>query len=257
MSKLNILKLLLSIILVFAGIDILIKICESINWFRRRNLRQRIFKKIISESTLAEAEDEADFFHNYFHGEDIRFDLNKAVILTDILLTVVMFILFIVETGGSVPAAGMPIIIITRGYLKLPFAWCLMLHYYRIKEVQNHSYPAHTKYNFKTYKDKVLYTLKKIISEYYQFADLSNAINDLNWCIFIIANDYLQISNSISSAKPTSIENKDTTNAATGNGQTSNGNERNQISDADISFHNIERRFSKTKTMIFGERNKI
>ena len=158
-----------------------------------------------------------------------------------------MFVLFIVEIGTeSISEKALPIIIITRGYLKLPFAYCLMIHYFRINNVKNHSYPAHTVYDFKTYKEKVLYTLKKIISEYYQFNDLSNAVNDLNWCIFIIANDYLQISNSISSAKPTSIENKESTT-----------NERNQISGADISFHNIERRFSKTKTMIFGDKNKI
>ena len=38
-SRLNIIKLILIVILVFMGIDTLIKICECINWFRRRNLR--------------------------------------------------------------------------------------------------------------------------------------------------------------------------------------------------------------------------
>lgn len=58
-------------------------------------------------------------------------------------------------------------LIISRSYLKLPFAYCLMIHYLRIKEVQEHSIPSHARYNFKTYKEKVLYTMKKIISEYY------------------------------------------------------------------------------------------
>lgn len=103
-----------------------------------------------------------------------------------------MFVLLIVEIGSkSISEKALPIIIITRGYLKIPFAYCLLVHYFRIKDVQNNSYPSHTMYDFKTYKEKVLYTLKKIISEYYQFNDLSNAVNDLNWCIFIIANDYM------------------------------------------------------------------
>ena len=136
MANQNIMKLLLIVILVFAGIDVLIKMCECINWFRRRNLRQRIFKKIISEQTLAQAEDEADFYHNYFHGEDIRYDLNKTIIVTDILLTIVMFILLIIEIGNeSINEKALPIIIITRGYLKLPFAYCLLIHYFRIKDV--------------------------------------------------------------------------------------------------------------------------
>lgn len=50
--------------------------------------------------------------------------------------------------------------------------------------------------------------MKKIISEYYQFSDLSNAINDLNWCIFIIANDYLKESGS-GSGKPIAGESKE------------------------------------------------
>lgn len=71
------------------------------------------------------------------HQEDVRFDLNRVVILTDMFLTALFFILFFVEKGqaSEIQEKAMPVIIISRAYLKLPFAYCLILHYLRIKEV--------------------------------------------------------------------------------------------------------------------------
>lgn len=55
--------------------------------------------------------------------------------------------------------------------------------------------------HLKSYKDKVLYILQKIIE--YQESDLMGAENfssyipDIKWCIHVIKNDFLQISNSM------------------------------------------------------------
>lgn len=84
-----------------------------------------------------------------------------------------------------------------------------------------------------------MFVLKKIISEYGMYSDLNQAINDLNWCTFIIEHDYLQISNSISSNKPLPSNNND-----------------EKVSAQDITFKNQSRRFSKTTGAMLAH-NKI
>lgn len=51
---------------------------------------------------------------------------------------------------------------------------------------------------FSNYKEKVLFILKKMITNFGNNIILSHPNNDLQWCYFVIENDYLQISNSIS-----------------------------------------------------------
>jgi hypothetical protein len=85
----------------------------------------------------------------------------------------------------------------------------------------------------------VLFVLKKIISEYGMYSDLNSAINDLNWCTFIIEHDYLQISNSISGNKPLPLNTND-----------------EKVSAQDITFKNQNRRFSKTTGAMLAH-NKI
>lgn len=57
--------------------------------------------------------------------------------------------------------------------------------------LSEHKYPRVDCKVFKSYKEKVLFVLKKIVTEYGVYSDLSHAINDLNWCTFIIEHDYL------------------------------------------------------------------
>ena len=54
---------------------------------------------------------------------------------------------------------------------------------------------------FTNYKEKVLFILKKMITSFGDNIILSYPNNDLQWCYFVIENDYLQISNSISVKK--------------------------------------------------------
>ena len=105
--------------------------------------------------------------------------------------------------------------------------------------LSEHKYPKIDKKFFKSYKEKVLFVLKKIVSEYGMYSDLTQAINDLNWCTFIIEHDYLQISNSISSAKPLSANSND-----------------EKVSANDINLKKNNRRFSKTTTALL-HKNKI
>lgn len=118
----------------------------------------------------------------------MRLDLNRLVILVDIILTIIMFVLYILEITETV---NTPVTIMTRVYLKLPFLFCLWNHHYQLKSMSGKKYPKSETKFFKSYKEKVLFVLKKIISEYGMYSDLNQAINDLNWCTFIIEHDYL------------------------------------------------------------------
>ena len=53
--------------------------------------------------------------------------------------------------------------------------------------------------DFKTYKEKVLFIITSIRKQFGKRIYKSQPNFDLAWCNFIIENDYLQISNSISS----------------------------------------------------------
>lgn len=56
-----------------------------------------MFKKIISVKTHTEAAEETDYLHNSYRGEDPNKDLSKCIIVTDILLSVIMFIMLGIE----------------------------------------------------------------------------------------------------------------------------------------------------------------
>jgi len=64
----------------------------------------------------------------------------------------------------------------------------------------NTIYPKVENNEFSTYKEKVLFILNNLISMFGRTSVLVDPNNDLIWCAFVIENDYLQISNSISSA---------------------------------------------------------
>lgn len=114
--------------------------------------------------------------------------MNRSIILTDIFLTIVMIVLYILESAEIMANS---VTIMTRVYLKLPFLFCLCVHHQQLKHLAEHRYPKIDCKFFKSYKEKVVFVLKKIVSEYGMYSDLSQAINDLNWCTFIIEHDYL------------------------------------------------------------------
>ncbi len=118
----------------------------------------------------------------------MRLDLSRFVIKMDISLTVVMIVLMVLEFTEVV---SNPVTVMTRVYLKLPFLVCLWYHHSQLKSLGEHMYPKTDQKVFKSYKEKVLFVLKKIVSEYGIYNDLNPAINDLNWCTFIIEHDYL------------------------------------------------------------------
>lgn len=156
----------------------------------------------------------------------MRLDISRLAVLTDIFLTAVMTVLLILELAAVLES---PVAVMTRVYLKLPFLFCLCQHHMHLKSLSEQKYPKTDCKFFKSYKEKVLFVLKKIISEYGMYSDLNQAINDLNWCTFIIEHDYLQISNSISGNKPLPQNTND-----------------EKVSAGDITFKNQNRRFSKT-----------
>ena len=57
---------------------------------------------------------------------------------------------------------------------------------------------SEVKMEFKTYKEKVLFIINMIRKQFGKSIAMNQPNFDLTWCAFIIENDYLQISNSIS-----------------------------------------------------------
>ena len=100
----------------------------------------------------------------------MRLDLNRLVILTDIILTIIMFILIILEISETIVN---PVTIMTRVYMKLPFLFCLWNHHYQLKSLNGKKYPKTDTKFFKSYKEKVLFVLKKIVNEYGMYSDLN------------------------------------------------------------------------------------
>lgn len=93
-------------------------------------------------------------------------------------------------------------LMMVRAYFKLPFAVAVLLFIAKVKEIrhsQNMIFPKTNTEDFKTYKEKVLFIITSIRKQFGKRIYKSQPNFDLAWCNFIIENDYLQISNSISS----------------------------------------------------------
>jgi len=93
------------------------------------------------------------------------------------------------------------LLLVGRLLLRLPFSGELLAHHYKLRLCriqQNLIFPNRDKKDFATYKEKVLYILNQIRTHFGKVIYMSYPNNDLAWCSFVIENDYLQISNSIS-----------------------------------------------------------
>lgn len=139
------------------------------------------------------------------------------------------------------------ILCVTRAYLKLPFALVLIqfaMNVKKIKHQANQIFPKQDQqHEFKCYKDKVLFILNSIRNQFGKRVANSQPNFDLAWCQFVIENDYLQISNSISCPVPKQL-NYSQQNTA-------------EFDHDKIMNKKRNRRFSKTIQNQFGHRNKV
>ena len=115
-------------------------------------------------------ENDSDFITSYVNVHDMRLDLNKRVVTADIWLTVILFILLILELTEVIDRSDTNL---TKMYLKLPFLYCLCLHHVELKQLCDHKYPRFDTKHFKSYKEKVVFVLKKIVNEYGQYSNLT------------------------------------------------------------------------------------
>lgn len=56
----NLTLLILYLVIVLGAIDLLFKICECVNWLRKRSIRQQILKKMIPDQNQNEDQDEIE-----------------------------------------------------------------------------------------------------------------------------------------------------------------------------------------------------
>jgi hypothetical protein len=104
--------------------------------------------------------------------------------------------------SGDLNYMHIGMLMMVRAYFKLPFAVAILLFIAKVKEIrnsQNMIFPKTRAEDFKTYKEKVLFIITSIRKQFGKRIYNSQPNFDLAWCSFIIENDYLQISNSISS----------------------------------------------------------
>mmetsp|Transcript_12307 Transcript_12307/g.19090 ORF Transcript_12307/g.19090 Transcript_12307/m.19090 type:complete len:80 (+) Transcript_12307:1324-1563(+) len=79
----------------------------------------------------------------------------------------------------------------------------MIIHHYKLRLARLQEklmFSNRDRNDFMTYKEKVLFIINQIRSQFRKVVYMNNPSNDLAWCAFIIENDYLQISNSISSS---------------------------------------------------------
>jgi hypothetical protein len=92
-------------------------------------------------------------------------------------------------------------LMMVRAYFKLPLTVAIVMFIVKVNKIrhsQNTILPKKQSEEFKTYKEKVLYIINAIRKQFGKRIYNSQPNFDLAWCAFVIENDYLQISNSIS-----------------------------------------------------------
>jgi len=112
---------------------------------------------------------------------------------------------------------------------------------------QNKIHPKGESVEFTSYKEKVLYIIKKIRKQFGKSIHLRQPNFDLSWCAFVIENDYLQISNSISTSQFQMIKFSK---------QSTSDMDKEEVKKMKEASKEKNRRFSKTINSNFGQRNK-
>lgn len=77
-------------------------------------------------SSETNGDNDSDLLQSYVNIQDMRLDINRTAVLTDLFLTLVFFVLLILEFSDQLVN---PITVMTRAYLKLPFLFCLWIHH--------------------------------------------------------------------------------------------------------------------------------
>jgi hypothetical protein len=104
--------------------------------------------------------------------------------------------------SGNLNYLHIGMLMMVRAYCKIPFLVAILLFVAKVKEIrhiQNMIFPKTRTDDFKTYKEKVVFIITSIRKQFGKRIYNSQPNFDLAWCSFIIENDYLQISNSITS----------------------------------------------------------
>ncbi len=166
--------------------------------------------------------------------------ISTSVIVTDLILLSCLIACYLLEyswqSNESINYIETGALIVLRLILRIPFVVEIIVHHYQLRlcRVQhNLIFPKQQKMNFNTYKEKVVYILDQVIQHFSSIIYMSHPNYDLAWCQFVIENDYLHISNSIST------------------------NEVDVVSANLVpKVEKRGRRFSKTISINFGQRNK-
>ena len=131
--------------------------------------------------------------------------VSTATVTLDILLLFLLIVIFVVEflLADDVSFLVLGIMLISRFYLRLPFTTALIIHHYKLRLARIQGgvvFKDKERDDFSTYKEKVLFIINQVRNQFSKVIYMNHPSSDLAWCAFVIENDYLQISNSISSS---------------------------------------------------------
>lgn len=131
--------------------------------------------------------------------------LKTEFVVMDTIFVVLTVTLYLIQLGlsqtGDLNYLHIGILMMVRAYFKIPFSIAIMLFIAKLREIrhsQNAIFPKRQSEDFKSYKEKVLFIITSIRKQFGKRIYNSQPNFDLAWVTFVIENDYLQISNSIS-----------------------------------------------------------
>ena len=230
------------------GFDLVIKVVYTVFKFLAANFQSKPVsdQKILNPNVntdISFSHSDAGINEAFVNDKE---KLSMVAVYLDMKLTLLFYVLSwckaaYAESMGDVATAC---VVLTQVYIKIPFVFYLAVHladYYQYVYNYKQIYPKNNMMEFQTYKDKVLFLIRQVIGFMGQSSTLSRQVKDLTWCTFVIENDFLQISNSISSAAqlfPSILP------------------EEEKVVPSRVTPVKQSRRFSKTISTHFGQRNK-
>ena len=157
-------------------------------------------------SSDSKKKDSADLIFDsgfiYVKGEPL---ISSSIIVLDLFVVLAILVLNFIEqsmtSNVTINYLQIGALLVARLCLRVPYTVQLASHHYKLRLCrlqQQLIFPNRDKKEFATYKEKVLYILEQIRAQFGKVIYMSHPNNDLGWCQFVIENDYLQISNSIS-----------------------------------------------------------
>ncbi len=204
-----------------------------------------------------ELQDNVDYLFNsgfiQLKGEPV---ISNSVVVMDLLLLLVLTLVYLIQhvfiSSAELTYIQVGVLLISRFYLRLPFTVALLAHHYKLKLARLQErllFQNRERNDFTTYKEKVLFIINQVRLQLGRVLYMCHPNHDLAWCAYVIENDFLQISNSISDS-----HNLNSTQAP--NSSKSNGvYEPEEVSKRSMKLKGSKRRFSKTISYSFGQRN--